>query len=62
MNTRTRRTIQSFYTVEELGAPTYMPIAPTAGKYNSSKSTSKPRYEMATTISRRTTWTYSGEG
>ena len=51
---------QSFYTVEKFGAPTYKPIAPTAGKYNSSKSTSKLRYEMSTTISRQTAWAFSG--
>ncbi|MFF7840937.1 hypothetical protein ACFZC6_19230 [Streptomyces ossamyceticus] len=51
---------QAFYTVEKVGAPTYKPIAPTAGKYNSSKSTAKLRYEMSTTISRQTAWTFSG--
>ncbi|MFF6784387.1 hypothetical protein [Streptomyces sp. NPDC012510] len=46
----------SFYTVEKFGSPTYKPIAPTAGRYNSSKSKAKLNYTMTTTTSRATTW------
>lgn len=46
----------SFYTVEKFGTPTYKPIAPTAGRYNSSSSKAKLTYTMTTTTSRSTTW------